>query len=336
MAVGENLRAGVAPAFWLDRPTLVTGGTGLLGSWLVQRLLDLGADIVCLVRDWVPKSDLVERGAYRRVTLVKGDIRDQSVIERCLGEYEIDTVMHLAAQTVVGVASRNPVSTLETNIAGTWRLLEACRRSPSVQQVVVASSDKAYGEQAAMPYVESMPLQGRHPYDVSKSAADLIAHCYSMTYATPVVITRCGNFFGGGDLNWSRVVPGTIRSVIRGKRPIIRSDGQYRRDYLYVEDAAAAYTMLAEQLAGNPDLKGESFNFSNEQSLSVVEIVELILRLMGSELKPIIRNVVTNEIRSQCLSAEKATKMLGWSSRFTVEEGLTRTIDWYRTLLAQP
>jgi CDP-glucose 4,6-dehydratase len=318
------------PRFWQDRPTLVTGATGLVGGWVVRRLLDLGADVVCLVRDWVPQSLLIGEGLLTRVKSVRGDVRDQPLLERILGEYEVDTVIHLAAQTIVGIANRNPTSTFETNVGGTWSLLEACRRSPLVKQIVIASSDKAYGSHEQLPYGESAPLQGRHPYDVSKSAADLIAQSYGVTYGLPVAITRCGNFYGGGDLNWNRIVPGTIRSVIREERPIIRSDGTYIRDYFYVEDGAASYLALAEALAGKPELRGESFNFSNESPMTVVEVVDRVLKLMGSDLKPEIRNEATNEIRAQYLSAEKARTRLDWAPLFTMEEGLTRTISWYR------
>ena len=316
--------------FWQDRPTLVTGATGLVGGWLVRRLLDLGADVVCLVRDWVPQSMLIGDGLLTRVKLVRGDVRDQPLLERLLGEYEVDTVIHLAAQTIVGIANRNPASTFETNVGGTWSLLEACRRSPMVKQIVMASSDKAYGSHEQLPYGETAPLQGRHPYDVSKSAADLIAQSYAVTYGLPVAITRCGNFYGGGDLNWNRIVPGTIRSVIRGERPIIRSDGTFVRDYFYVEDGAATYLALAEALAHKADLRGESFNFSNESPMTVIEIVDRILALMGTDLKAEIRNEATNEIRAQYLSAEKARKLLDWAPLYTMEEGLTRTISWYR------
>src|SRR6266545_1004686 len=243
--------------FWLDRPVFVTGATGLVGGWLVRRLLDAGADLVCLVRDWVPQSELVRQGLLEQVKVVRGDVGDASLLERTLGEYEIDTIIHLAAQTIVGIANRNPVSTFETNIAGTWALLEACRRSPTVRQIVIASSDKAYGDHEHLPYDEETALQGRHPYDVSKSCSDLIAQSYATTYGLPVAVTRCGNFYGGGDLNWNRIVPGTIRSVLRDQRPIIRSDGNYVRDYFYVEDGAAAYMLLAERMAADRSLGGE-------------------------------------------------------------------------------
>ena len=317
-------------AFWLDRPTFVTGGTGLVGSWLVRRLIDAGADVVCLVRDWIPQSELVHEKLIDRVKVVRGDIRDREVIERTLGEYEINTVIHLAAQTIVTIANRNPISTFETNIAGTWNLLESCRRSPSVKQIVIASSDKAYGDQETLPYNESTPLQGQHPYDVSKSAADLIANTYAVSFDLPVAITRCGNFYGGGDLNWNRIIPGTIRSILRGQNPIIRSDGKYIRDYFYVEDGAAAYMLLAEKLKEYPELKGEAFNFSNEIQVTVSEMVESILKLMNSNLEPEIHNEVQNEIRHQYLSAEKARRVLHWHPLFSLDEGLRKTIEWYR------
>jgi CDP-glucose 4,6-dehydratase len=319
--------------FWQDRPVFITGGTGLVGGWLVRRLLEAGADVVCLVRDWVPQSDLIQNRLLERVKTVRGDVRDQALLERVLGEYEIDTVIHLAAQTIVGIANRNPISTFESNIAGTWALLEACRRSPLVKQIVVASSDKAYGDHKHLPYDEGTPLQGRHPYDVSKSCSDLIAQSYATTYGLPVVVTRCGNFYGGGDLNWNRIVPGTVRSILREQRPIIRSDGSYIRDYFYVEDGAAAYVLLAEKLAGNPKLAGQAFNFSNEIQVSVLQIVQQILKLMESGLQPEILNQTTNEIRHQYLSAAKARRLLDWKPLFTLDEGLQQTIGWYRDFL---
>jgi CDP-glucose 4,6-dehydratase len=307
----------------------VTGATGLVGGWVVRQLLDAGADVVCLVRDWVPRSEMIAKRLIDRVRIVRGDVRSQQTIERALGEYEIATVLHLAAQTTVQVANRNPVSTLDTNIRGTWALLEACRRTPTVQQIVIASSDKAYGAQEVLPYTEDTPVMGRHPYDVSKSCADLLSQMYAKTYQLPVAVTRCGNFFGGGDLNWNRLVPGTIRSVVRGERPIIRSDGLFTRDYLYVEDGAWAYLLLAEQLAARPALRGEVFNFSYETRLTVLELVTKLLAAMGSKLEPDVRNEASNEIRDQYLDATKAKTMLGWTPRFTVETGLRATVDWY-------
>ncbi len=319
--------------FWRDRPTFVTGATGLVGGWLVKSLLAAGAEVVCLVRDWVPGCELVRSGGWDKVKVVRGDVADQAMLERALGEYEIDTVIHLAAQTIVGIANRNPVSTFEANIQGTWCLLEACRRSPKVKQVVIASSDKAYGDQEVLPYDETTPLQGQHPYDVSKSCADLISTAYAKSYELPVTITRCGNFYGGGDLNWNRIVPGTIRSVLRGQAPVIRSDGSFVRDYFYVEDGAAAYMLLAEQIARNPSLRGEAFNFSNELQVTVLELTEKILAVMGSDLRPDIRNEASNEIKHQYLSAAKARRMLDWKPLYSLDGALEKTIQWYTDFL---
>lgn len=325
-----------SPTFWRDRPVLVTGCTGLLGGWLIKRLLYCGAVVVGLVRDWVPESELVRSGALSQVCIIRGEVQDQSTVERALGEYEIDTVFHLAAQTIVGIANRNPASTFESNIKGTWSLLEACRRSPAVKQIVVASSDKAYGTHDQLPYCEDAPLQGRHPYDVSKSCADLIAQSYAVTYGLPVCVTRCGNLYGGGDLNWNRLVPGTIRSALRGERPIIRSDGSFIRDYFYVEDAALAYIALAEKMASAPQLAGEAFNFSNETQATVLELTRLILSLSDRiDLVPDVRAEARNEIPHQYLDATKARTVLGWRPSFTLEEGLTETIAWYSSFFDQ-
>jgi CDP-glucose 4,6-dehydratase len=323
--------------FWRDRPTFVTGATGLLGGWLVSHLIELGADVVCLVRDWVPGSVLLSSDRLKaRVKLVRGDVRDQALLERILGEYEIDTTFHLAAQTIVGIANRNPVSTFETNIQGTWALLEAARRSPRVKQILVASSDKAYGDHETLPYDETTPLVGRHPYDVSKSCADLIAQAYAVTYGTPVAIARCGNFYGGGDLNWNRIVPGTIRSALAGERPIVRSDGKNVRDYVYVEDGVSAYLTLAEHLATRPEsVRGQGFNFGQDAPISVVDLVGRILSAVGRpDLTPHILNEATNEIAHQYLNSQRARRELRWAPRFGMEEGLLRTVAWYRQFLA--
>lgn len=323
----------VNPRFWRDRSVLLTGATGLLGGWLTRNLLDRGARVTAVVRDWVPQSEVVRKGLIESINIVRGDITDQQLLERVLGEYEVENVFHLAAQTVVGIANSNPVSTLESNIRGTWSLLEACRRSPKVRAVVIASSDKAYGSQTSLPYAEDMPLQGRHPYDVSKSCADLIAQSYAHTFNLPVAITRCGNFYGGGDLNWNRIVPGTIRSALRHEPPIIRSDGNYVRDYLYVEDGSEAYLLLSERLTRDASLRGEAFNFSTETPITVLELVHKILKTMGSNLQPEIRNEVSYEIREQFLSAQRARNRLRWVPQFTLDEGLKRTIAWYSELL---
>jgi CDP-glucose 4,6-dehydratase len=323
----------VTEPFWADRPVFVTGATGLVGGWLVKRLLAAGADVICLVRDRVPGCELVRSGDIKLVKTARGDIRDRDCLERVLGEYEIDTVFHLAAQTIVGIANRNPISTFESNIAGTWNVMEACRRSPAVKSIVIASSDKAYGDQDILPYSEETPLQGKHPYDVSKSCADLIAHTYAASYRSPVAITRCGNFYGGGDMNWNRLVPGTIRSALKGDRPVIRSDGQFIRDYFYVEDGAAAYMTLAEALSRRPELSGGAFNFSYELQISVLDLTHRIMARLGSRLEPEIRNEASNEIRHQYLSASKARDVLGWKALHTLDEGLEKTIAWYREFL---
>ncbi|MGH7321708.1 MAG: GDP-mannose 4,6-dehydratase [Candidatus Rokuibacteriota bacterium] len=316
--------------FWTDRDVLVTGATGLLGSWLVEKLVSRGANVTCLVRDWVPGSLLVSSGGLARVNVVRGDLEDYPVVLRTTNEYEINTVFHLGAQTIVGTASRSPLSTFEANIRGTWNVMEASRAcSRLIERVVIASSDKAYGLHECLPYTEETPLQGRFPYDVSKSCADLIALAYFHSFRTPVAITRCGNLFGGGDLNFNRLIPGTIRSVLRGEAPVIRSDGTFVRDYFYVKDAVDAYLRLAEQL---PEARfvGEAFNFGSETPMSVADIVALILRLVGkTSLAPRILSEASQEIPRQYLDCSKARQMLQWRAKYTLEEGLRETIAWY-------
>ncbi|AZV55129.1 sugar dehydratase [Bacillus pumilus] len=307
----------------------MTGCTGLLGSYLVKELIDQGANVTGLVRDQVPRSNLYQGSQFEKMNVVQGALEDMQTIERALGEYEIDTVFHLAAQAIVGVANRHPVSTFEANILGTWNVLEACRRQPLIKRVIVASSDKAYGDQEQLPYDEDMPLNGKHPYDVSKSCADLISHTYYNTYGLPVCITRCGNLYGGGDLNFNRIIPQTIQLVLEGKAPEIRSDGTFIRDYFYIEDAVKAYLLLAEKME-EKGLAGEAFNFSNEIQLTVLELVDKILKATGSELKPRILNQGTHEIKHQYLSAEKARKLLDWKPDYSIDEGLEKTIEWYR------
>jgi CDP-glucose 4,6-dehydratase len=321
--------------FWISRNVLVTGGTGLLGSWTVDALLARGARVTCIIRDDVPDSRLVTTGAIAMVNVVRGGVEDYETCLRALNEYEIDTVFHLAAQTIVGTAARSALSTFETNVRGTWTLLEACRELGTlVKRILVASSDKAYGAHDELPYREDAPLQGRYPYDVSKSCADLIALSYHASWKMPVVITRCGNLFGGGDWNMSRIVPGTIRSLLRGERPIVRSTGKLIRDYFYVEDAVLAYLQLAEQLESKK-LAGEAFNFGTGKPMSVLEMVAAVTKAVGREdLEPEIQGRNDGEIPAQYLDCTKAGQVLGWKPAFTLEEGLVPTVRWYREKLA--
>ena len=320
----------VGLSFWKDHKVFVTGATGLLGSWLVEELLARGAEVTCLLRDWTGGSRLIESGLLHRCNVVSGELEAYDVVERALNEYEIGSVFHLGAQTIVGTASRSPLSTFESNIKGTWSLLEACRQSSQlVQRVLVASSDKAYGSHDKLPYTEDTPLQGRAPYDVSKSCADLLATSYFETYGVPVAITRCGNIFGAGDLNFNRLIPGTIRSLLRSERPVIRSDGAFLRDYFYVSDAVSAYLALAERMP-DPLLVGQSFNFGTETPISVLDLVRAITAQMGrQELAPKILNEATHEIREQYLDCSKARRVLDWQPRYTLEQGLEDTIAWY-------
>lgn len=318
-------------AFWRNRNVFVTGCSGLLGAWLSEKLVDAGAEVVGLVRDHVPHARFFREGIADRMTLVRGALEDYSVLERSLNEYEIDTVFHLGAQPIVGAANRNPISTFEANIRGSWLLLEACRHHSRIAQVVVASSDKAYGTQPVLPYTEEMPLQGRHPYDVSKSCTDLLSQTYFETYRLPVCLTRCGNFYGGGDLNFNRIIPGTIRSLLNDERPIIRSDGTFIRDYIYVGEVADAYMLLAERMR-DASTHGEAFNFSNELQITALELVNKIRALMGrNDLEPLILNEAVGEIKHQYLSAEKARRVLKWESSNSLDDSLRATIDWYRS-----
>jgi len=320
---------------WKDRRVFVTGATGLVGAWLVKELLEKGAFVIALVRDEDPQSELLRSGDIRRISVVSGALEEFLTLERAISEHEPDTVFHLAAQPIVGVAHRFPLQTFESNVRGTYHLLEACRIHASlIRGLVVASSDKAYGQGSTLPYTEEMPLSGRHPYEVSKSCADLLAQGYQHTWNLPLGIARCGNIYGGGDLNWSRIVPGTIRSLLRGERPVIRSDGQYIRDYIYVKDVVRGYLRLAESLE-REELRGQAFNFSPESRVTVLELVGVIQRLMDrTDLAPDIRNTSEGEIRSQYLSSAKAREVLGWKPDYPLEAGLRETIDWYREYLS--
>lgn len=335
MGEWQSAVAGGGLSFWSGRSVFVTGASGLLGSALTEELIQRGAVVTCLMRDWTPSSRLVQPGLLTQVNIVQGSLEDYPLLLRALNEYEVDTVFHLGAQTIVGTASRSPLSTFEANVRGTWNLLEACRVCPQlVRRVIVASSDKAYGSHATLPYTEAAPLQGRYPYDVSKACADLIAQSFYHAYRVPLAVTRCGNLFGPGDLNFNRLIPGAVRAALRGEAPLIRSDGRYVRDYFFVKDAADAYLLLAERLYDDGVL-GEAFNFGTETPLTVLDVVQLILRMTGRQhLTPIILNEVNGEIPRQYLDCAKARRLLGWRPRYSLEEGLHATIAWYERQLA--
>jgi CDP-glucose 4,6-dehydratase len=319
---------------WDKRRVFVTGATGIVGSWLVKRLLEQGAYVVVLVRDWDPQSELIRSGDIRHASVVSGRLEDYPTLERAINEHEIDTVFHLGAQPIVTTALRNPLPTFEANIRGTYNLLDACRvHRTLVKRVVIASSDKAYGDAPELPYTEDMPVNGRHPYDVSKSCTDLLSMSYAHTYDVPVTIARCGNIYGGGDLNWSRIVPGTIRSLWAGDRPVIRSNGRFTRDYIFVEDVVTGYLALGER-ADAADVRGQAFNFSPETRVQVLDITRQIQRLMGrTDLEPLILDQAKAEILDQYLDSGKAKRVLGWTARYSLEDGLRQTIGWYQRYL---
>jgi CDP-glucose 4,6-dehydratase len=315
---------------WAGRRVFVTGATGMVGSWLSRRLVDLGASVCALVLDTDPQSELVRSGTIDHLSVVNGSLDDAACLVRAIVGFEADTVLHLGAQTIVGTADRSPAATFTTNVAGTWNVLEACRLHPDlVRRVVVASSDKAYGTQAELPYREDMSLDGVAPYEASKSCTDLIARSYALTYGLPVTIARCGNIFGGGDLNWSRIVPGTIRSLVRGERPVLRSDGSFVRDYLHVDDVVDAYLTLAEA-AADPARSGEAFNFSDERPLTVTEIYDAVCEAFGGPIAPEVLGGAAGEIHDQYLDSSKARELLGWKPTVGLAEGLDRTVAWYR------
>ncbi len=324
---------GMSGIKWSERRVFVTGATGMVGAQLCRWLVDQGAYVAALVLDNDPQSELLRSGTINEIAVVSGGLEDRNVVERGVLQHETDTVFHLGAQTLVGPAHHAPRATFEANIAGTWNLLEACRlHAHLVERVVIASSDKAYGEQQ-LPYTEDMPLEGRHPYEVSKSCTDLISTCYAETYGVPVTIARCGNIYGAGDLNWSRIVPGTFRSLLRGEQPILRSDGTFLRDYIHVDDVVGSYVALAEH-CHEDGVRGKGFNFSNEQPLSVMDIYQACCAAAGQpDAEPKILNNAQGEIKDQYLNAAKARDVLGWTSSVSLEAGLARTFEWYQGLL---
>lgn len=319
--------------FWQGRQVFITGGTGFLGSWLTAALLHRGAIVTGLIRVLEPESELVRTGLINQINQVSGELLNYDALRHTLVNRQIDTVFHLAGQTIVGIANQDPVNTFETNVRGTWLLLEAVRQTPSVRGVIVASSEKAYGEQAQLPYLENSPLLGRHPYEVSKACADIIARSYAHTFGLAVGVTRCSNLYGGGDLSWNRLIPGTIRSVLSGQQPVIRSDGTFRRDYLYVADAVQGYLMLAEELT-RPDVRGQAFNFGSGNPASALEVVQTVVSISNRhDLEPIILNEVKNEIQDEYLCPDKAMHLIGWRPEHTLKKGIQEAMAWYEAYL---
>ena len=313
-----------------EKKVFITGASGIIGYWLTSYLHEIGAETTVYLRDFVPNSELIKSNIFAKVNVVSGQLEDYLNIKRALNEYEIDTVFHLGAQTIVETADRSPLDTFNANIRGTWNVLEACRNSKLVGNVVVASSDKAYGSSDKLPYTEDMPLQGMHPYDVSKSCSDLIAQSYAYNYRMQIGIARCANVYGGNDLNFNRIVPGTIKSLLYNQQPILRSDGTFKRDYIYVKDVVNSYIVLAEAL-DRKEIAGQSFNFGNDKPIKVLEIVRLIQTLMNKEkIKPKILNTAKGEIKDQFLDSSKSRRILKWKPRYTLEQGLRETIEWYK------
>jgi CDP-glucose 4,6-dehydratase len=326
---------GLAMNFWANRSVLVTGATGLVGSWLVRDLLNKGAHVTALVLDSDPSSELIRSGDVNRISVVNGDLRNYKDVARATFINDCSDIFHLGAQTIVGTALTDPISTFESNIQGTWNVMEAARQSQgSIKSVVVASSDKAYGSSDILPYLENFPLHGDGPYDVSKSCTDLIAQSYGSTYGVPVTVARCGNIYGGGDLNWSRIIPGTIRDLISNKKPVLRSDGTFVRDYVHVDDVVSAYLKLSE-ISQTKDINGQAFNFSRDEPLSVLELYKSISNAVVEKyIEPEIQNTAKAEIKDQHLNSAKAQSILGWKSSVTLQDGLTKTVSWYKSHLA--
>jgi CDP-glucose 4,6-dehydratase len=316
-------------SFWKDRNAFVTGATGFVGAHVARALVEQGARVVCLQRDALPTDSLDLFDLRHRVTVINGKVEDHSLMERIINEFEIEAVFHLAAQAIVGVANRSPISTFESNIRGTYSLLEACRTGQTVGSVVIASSDKAYGTHEDLPYREDYPLLGLFPYDASKACADILARSFAHTYGTPVAVTRSANIYGPGDMNLSRIIPGTIVSVLRDEPPVIRSDGTPIRDFVYIDDVVRGYMLIAEKI---DEVRGEAFNFSAGEPVRMIDLVELIIKLSGRNLEPriMLQSKIEREIDAQYLSAEKVESRLAWRAKVDLDEGLRSAIEWYR------
>ena len=317
-------------SFWKGKRVFITGASGLLGSWLTKKLIDCGADVIILMRDFNPQRELLKSSDYKKTYVVNGQLEDIETLKRAISSYKVEYIFHLGAQAIVDTALENPLETFESNIRGSYNLLEAARlHGKSIKGIVVASSDKAYGHSKSLPYLEEHPLSGKYPYEVSKSCADMIAMSYYHTYKLPIAISRCGNIYGGADTNWNRIVPGTVLSFYKNESPIIRSSGDFLRDYLYVEDVVDAYLLLAQNLQ-RKEIQGEAFNLAPGKPYAVFEIVSLISRAMNkAHLKPTVLSRAEKEIKDQFLNCSKAEKLLNWKPKHSLEEGLKKTIKWY-------
>ncbi|MBI4972702.1 MAG: GDP-mannose 4,6-dehydratase [Candidatus Omnitrophica bacterium] len=326
----------MAGNFWNGKKVLITGANGFVGSWLAKNLADEGAEITVLQRDVIPNSNFSLLGLHEKASIVSGSLVDFDTVSRALNEYEVEFVFHLAAQAIVSIANASPLSTFDSNIKGTWTLLEACRNSKWLKGIVVASSDKAYGNQPKLPYTEGDSLNGLYPYDASKACADILSRCYAKTYGLNVGVTRCANIYGGGDLNFSRIVPDTIRSVLNNINPVIKSDGTPVRDFIFVQDAANAYLTVAESVQRD-GVKGEAFNFGSGTPVTVLELVKKIISVSGKSVVPDIqgKSKPKGEIDEQYLASDKAKKVLGWQPKYTLEDGLKQTIKWYSDFLVK-
>jgi len=314
---------------WENMNVMVTGADGFIGSHVAKALAEKGAEVTTIVRDVRKRNNTDVLGIKDKISIVHGDIIDFKDCERAINEYDIEFCFHIAAQAIVGPANRSPLSTFESNIKGTWNVLEACRISKTIKGMVIASSDKAYGQQKKLPYTEESPLSGYFPYDASKSCAEIIARSYFMTYNLPLAITRNANTYGPADMNLSRIIPDVITRLIKGKQPVIRSDGNPERDYMYIKDAVNAYLTLAENLH-RKDVVGQAFNFGTGKPISVLNLYKKIIRIMGKNVEPKILGQAKNEIDRQYLDSAKAKKILGWETNYTIDEGLKETIDWYK------
>ena len=319
--------------FWKGKNVLVTGADGFIGSWVAKTLIEKDANVITIIRDIKKKNNIDILNLKNNIDIIPGDLVNYDNCSRTINEYNIDTVFHIAAQAIVGPANKSPLSTFESNIKGTWNVLEVCRLNDNVKRIVVASSDKAYGQQKNLPYTEESPLLGYYPYDASKACADILARCYFKTYSMSLAITRNANTYGPADMNFSRIIPDTIKSIIEGKQPVIRSDGSFERDYMFIKDAVRSYLTLAENLH-RKEIIGQAFNFGSEEKISVLDLFKKILKIMGKEdVKPKILGQAKNEIDRQYLSIEKAKKLLNWSPKYNIDEGLRETLGWYRAYL---